>query len=139
MSSAWIGVILLIVSLVLYITELLPLAVTTALVTLLMGITGAASFSTVFSGWGHQVTFLVLGMFIIGDAFFATGAARWVGSKMTKVIKNRERVAIVVIILVTGIISAFLSNVSTVAMMIPIVSALCAGSKRHYWNPNPVL
>lgn len=59
-------------------------------------------------------------MFVIGGCFFETGMANRVGGIVTK-FAHTERELIVAVMLVTGIMSGFLSNTGTAAILIPIV------------------
>ena len=56
-----------------------------------------------------------MAMFIIGAAFFATGVAVDVGNVVNKFAKT-ETIFIIAIMMITGIMSGFLSNTGTAAV-----------------------
>ena len=129
MDSSIVAIIILAVTLVLYITELIPLSVTSLLSCMAMGIFGCCSYNTVFSGFSNDVTIMVLGMCIVGDTFFRTGAAAYFGNKLIRVFGSNEKGFMIACIVLSGVISAFFSNSATVAMMLPIAEAAVIASK----------
>lgn len=129
MEQSIIAVIILAVTLFLYITELIPLAITSLLSCMAMGIFGCCSYNTVFSGFSNDVTIMVLGMCIVGDTFFHTGAAEYFGRKLIRLFGSNEKSFMIACIMLSGIISAFFSNTATVAMMLPIAEAAVIASK----------
>lgn len=70
---------------------------------------------------------LILGMCVIGAAFFKTGMAYKTSQFLLKYTKS-ERGLILVITLLSGIMSGFVSNSGTVAVLLPIVMGIAAGS-----------
>lgn len=117
------------ITVVMYVTEIVPLAVTAMLSCMALGILGCCSIDVVFSGFSNNTTLMVLGMSIVGNTFFCTGAASYIGSKITKIFGGNERVFLLVCIALTAFLSAFLSNTATVAMMLPIAGAAVVASK----------
>lgn len=129
MESSSIAIIILVCMIVMYLTEIIPLAVTATLSCLAMGVFKCCSLKTVFSGFANDVTMMIIGMCVVGDTLFATGAATWLGSKLIRFFGNSERAFLTALILLSAFLSAFLSNSATVAMMLPIASAAIAASK----------
>ncbi|WP_337617605.1 SLC13 family permease, partial [Acidaminococcus timonensis] len=70
---------------------------------------------------------LFVAMFIIGGAFFETGMANKVGGIVTRFART-ERQLIIAVMLVTGIMSGFLSNTGTAAILIPVVIGIASRS-----------
>lgn len=124
-----IGIIVLIVTIISYATEIIPLPMTAVCSCLLMAITGASSFSKAFSGFGNDTLMMVVGMSIVGDTLFATGAANYIGGKIVKAFGKSEKMFIMACVVITAVLSAFLSNTATAAMMFPIMASAVASSK----------
>jgi len=68
-----------------------------------------------------------MGMFVIGAAFFETGVAVEVGNVVHKFAKT-ETSLLVAVMMITGILSGFLSNTGTAAVLIPVIIGICKKS-----------
>lgn len=66
-------------------------------------------------------------MFIVGQALFETGMANKISSLVTRFAKT-ERQCIIAVMLITGLMSGFLSNTDTAAVLIPVVIGIAASS-----------
>ncbi len=128
MEQSTTAVIILICTMVLYIIEIIPISITSLLSCMAMGIFGCCSMGTVFSGFSNDVTIMVIGMCIVGDTLFHTGAATYLGSKLVALLGKNEKRFLIACILISAILSAFLSNSATVAMMLPIAGSAIAAS-----------
>lgn len=107
------------------------MSVVACISTLAMGILiPEMKLSQIYSGFGGSSIVMVAGMCIVGDALFQTGIAQRIGAKIasTPIAKN-ERVFIVAIVIICTIMSAFLSNSGCIAMWMPIIASIAAGSK----------
>lgn len=80
-----------------------------------------------FSGFINSNVILFVAMFIVGGALFETGMANEIGSLVTKFAKS-ERGLIVAIMVIVGVMSGFLSNTGTAAVLIPVVIGIAAKS-----------
>lgn len=129
MESNYIGIFVLVLTIISYATEIVPLPITAVGSCLIMAATGASSFSNAFSGFGNDILMMVVGMTIVGDALFATGAANFLGSKIVRTFGRTEKTFIMACVVITATLSAFLSNSATAAMMFPIMAAAIASSK----------
>lgn len=127
MSPAIITLLILLLAAVLFLTEKLPVAVTALLTTMLLYITGIIDAATAFSGFTNNVVILITGMFVIGASLFETGVAKKIGGMITKFAKT-EKQLLLAIMLITALLSAFLSNTSTTAVMMPIVIVIAASA-----------
>lgn len=124
-----IGIIAIVITIISYATEIVPLPITAVGSCLFMAVTGASTFSKAFSGFSNDILMMVVGMTIVGDALFATGAANFLGSKIVRAFGKSERSFIIACVIITATLSAFLSNSATAAMMFPIMAAAVASSK----------
>ena len=118
---------LLVCVIILFVTEKLPLAVTSMLALMVLVLTGVLSPKDAFAGFVDNNLILFVAMFIIGGAFFETGMANKVGGIVTR-FASSERQLIVAVMLVTGIMSGFLSNTGTAAILIPVVIGIASKS-----------
>lgn len=112
---------------VMFVTEKIPLAVTSMIVCIGLVITGVLNVNDAFSGFINSNVILFVAMFIVGGALFETGMANEIGSLVTKFAKS-ERGLIVAIMVIVGVMSGFLSNTGTAAVLIPVVIGIAAKS-----------
>ena len=127
MSPTTITLIFLAFAVVMFVTEKIPLAVTSMIVCIGLVITGVLNVNDAFSGFINSNVILFVAMFIVGGALFETGMANEIGSLVTKFAKS-ERGLIVEIMVIVGVMSGFLSNTGTAAVLIPVVIGIAAKS-----------
>ena len=127
MSPTTITLIFLAFAVVMFVTEKIPLAVTSMIVCIGLVITGVLNVNDAFSGFINSNVILFVAMFIVGGALFETGMANEIGSLVTKFAKS-ERGLIVAIMVIVGVMSGFLSNTGTAAVLIPVVIGISAKS-----------
>ena len=127
MNPATITLIFLAFAVVMFVTEKIPLAVTSMIVCIGLVITGVLNVNDAFSGFINSNVILFVAMFIVGGALFETGMANEIGSMVTKFAKS-ERGLIVAIMVIVGVMSGFLSNTGTAAVLIPVVIGIAAKS-----------
>lgn len=127
MSPAVITLLILLLAAILFLTEKLPVAVTALLSALLLYITGVVDAETIFSGFTNNVVILITGMFVIGASLFETGVAKKIGQLITKFAKTEKQLLLAIMLIGAGL-SAFLSNTSTTAVLMPIIIMIAASS-----------
>ena len=127
MSPAVITLIFLAFAIVMFVTEKIPLGLTSMIVCVGLVLTKVLSVSEAFSGFINSNVILFVAMFIVGGALFETGMANEIGGLVTKFAKT-ERGLIVAIMVIVGAMSGFLSNTGTAAVLIPVVIGIAAKS-----------
>lgn len=123
------GLIILGLCVVLFLTEWLPLAATGCLGCLLMVLLGVGSFDTIFSGFSNSIVLLMASTMIVGIAMFQTGAARIIGGAIIRWSKGNEWLFLAVSCTVTGLASLFLANTALLSAYIPIIDSVCSSSE----------
>ena len=123
MSPAILTLVILVISCALFVTELLPMGVTAFITALTLYFTGIIDATTLFSKLADSNVILIVAMCVVGEAFFQTGMAYKTGKLISKFAKT-ERALIVGIMLIGGIMSGFLSNTGTVAVLMPIACGI---------------
>lgn len=127
MSQATITLLFLAFAIVMFVMEKLPLGVTSMIVCIGLVVTGVLDVGTAFSGFIDSNVILFVAMFIVGGALFETGMANKIGSLVTRFAKT-ERMLIVAIMVIVGVMSGVLSNTGTAAVLIPVVVGIAAKS-----------
>ena len=105
----------------LFVTELIPLAVTAMAACTALGILGVLPSKQVYAGLSNSTVVLFGGMFVIGAAMFKTGLAEAVGLWVVNKAGNGEVKLMGAVMLVTIILSSVSSNTGTVACLMPVI------------------
>lgn len=117
----------LVFAVIMFVREKIPLSITAMILSVGLTVTGVLSPKEAFAGFVDSNVLLFMAMFIVGAAFFETGMAQSVGSVITKLAKT-EKMLIVAVMLITGIMSGFLSNTGTAAVLIPVAIGIAQKS-----------
>ena len=105
----------------LFVTELIPLAVTAMAACTALGILGVLPAKQVYAGLSNSTVVLFGGMFVIGAAMFKTGLAETIGLAVVRKAGTKEVPLMGAIMLVTIILSSVSSNTGTVACLMPVI------------------
>lgn len=111
----------LLVALVLFVTELVPIDLTALLIVGLLILTGVLTPAEGFSGFSHPAPVTVAAMLVLSAGLIRTGAVARLGQKVSAMGGTSEFSQLFVIIPVIALLSAFVSNTAAVAMFIPLV------------------
>ena len=129
MDPAIITLCVLAVAAFLFVTELIPLAVTAMAACTALGILGVLPSKEVYAGLSNSTVVLFGGMFVIGAAMFKTGLAEAIGIAVVKKAGTNEVPLMAAIMIVTIILSAVSSNTGTVACLMPVIIGICQAAK----------
>ena len=121
MDPAIITLCVLAVAAFLFVTELIPLAVTAMAACTALGILGVLPAKQVYAGLSNSTVVLFGGMFVIGAAMFKTGLAEAVGLWVVNKAGTGEVKLMGAVMLVTIILSSVSSNTGTVACLMPVI------------------
>lgn len=127
MNEVTITLLFLLFAIIMFVTEKIPLSLTSMIVCIGLNLTGVLDFKETFQGFVDGNVILFVAMFIVGGALFETGMASDIGGLITKFAKT-ERQLIVSIMIIVGALSGFLSNTGTAAVLIPVVVGISAKS-----------
>ena len=127
MSPSTITLLFLLFAVTMFVLEKIPLGVTSMIVCIGLVVTGVLDVKTAFAGFIDSNVILFVAMFIVGGALFETGMANKIGSLVTKFAKT-ERMLIIAIMVIVGVMSGVLSNTGTAAVLIPVVIGIAAKS-----------
>lgn len=128
---------ILVLVIALWVTEALPLAVTALLGAVLCVVAGVAPAKEVFRPFADPLIFLFIGSFLLAEAIrvhkldrrlaYGVLSVSWIGERPSRILAA--------VALVSVLISAFISNTVTAAMMMAIVTGILgaveAAAERH--------
>jgi len=135
MDAAHLSLVIIAITVVLFVTEKIPLALTAVLSAVAMGVFKVMPLNQVYVGWGSTTTAMVAGMMVIGDCVFESGLAKVIGGKLIKTkLAQNERVLAFTVTAIGCLVSAFLSNSATIATMMPLIAAVVYKSNGRLHN-----
>jgi sodium-dependent dicarboxylate transporter 2/3/5 len=121
-----------IMTVILWITEAVPLAVAALSGPAIAVLLGVASAPAAFAPFAHPLIFLFLGGFVLAQALAHQGfdrrATLWLLSR--PLVKSSPTRALVTVAATTWALSMWVSNTATTAMMLPIALGLCRTIER---------
>lgn len=120
----WIALAILVSAALLFLTRKVPLEVTAISIPLALFLTGTVpDAEIVLAGFGNQAVLALAGVFVISSAMGTSGLAELIARRMQRVGGGQTRM-----LLVSGstiaVMSAFMSNAATVAVMLPAMKAM---------------
>ncbi len=116
-------------ALVLFATEKLRVDLIALIVLLLVSITGLVDKEQVFAGFANSAVITIWAVYIVSGGLFKTGVADALGALILRLSGASEARLIAVIMLICGIMSAFMNNVGAVAVLMPAVIGISNKTK----------
>ena len=129
MSPAIQTLIVLAIVALLFVTELIPLAVTSMGGAIACGLLGVIPIKTVFSGLSNSTVVLFAGMFVISSAMFHTGLAQLIGERVVRVVGTGENSLMFGVMAIGAVMSSVSSNSGTCAALMPVIMGICSAAK----------
>jgi len=112
---------ILVISLILFISELIPMDVVALLVLGSLAVTGLVDSNQAFAGFSNSAVITVWAMFILSEGLTRTGIADIIGRQVMRAGGSREVTLIFVIMITGAVLSAFMNNIGVAALMLPVV------------------
>lgn len=128
MEPSTITIIILILAVISFLLEKIPVNMTVMLTMCALALTGLVTPKEAVSGFASTTILMLIGVVIVGSALFETGVCDKVAAVVTKYAKT-ERQMIMAIMILASIMSAGLSNSGTVAVFIPIIMGITASTE----------
>lgn len=120
----------------LFATEKLRMDLVALLALLALAVPGLISPQEAVAGFSDQSVIIIAGLFIVGGAIFRTGLAEALGRRLQASAGTSYLRMLVLVMLATALLSAFLSSTGTVAVMLPIVVSM---ARRARFSPSLLL
>ncbi len=108
----------------LWMTQALHLSVTALLVPLLAAGAGLMDLRTALSAFAHPIIFLFLGGFALAAALQQQGLDRALAQSVLRLAGGRRALAVALLFGLTALLSMWISNTATAAMMLPLALGL---------------
>lgn len=116
--------IILLLAIILFLTEALPIDLVAILMLLSLALTRIVTPAEALSGFSEPAVITITSFFIISAALFNTGVIEAIGRKLHQVAGESSVRMLAVTMLTAATIAAFMSNVATTAVLMPGVIAI---------------
>lgn len=118
----------------LWITQALPISTTALLIPVLAMMSGLLPAKQAFASFASPVIFLFMGGFALAAALQKYSLDKLFAVKMLSLSNGRPLLAILLLFLTTALLSMWLSNTATLALMLPIALGLLSAQEGHSSN-----
>lgn len=105
---------------VLWLTEAVPLFVTSFIIAAVLMIVGGLNSKDVFSGFFDPIIVLFLGGFTIAAAFSKYNVDKYISIKLLNLVGNKATVILLSLIILSAFLSMWMSNTASAALLLPI-------------------
>ncbi|MBK7392083.1 MAG: SLC13 family permease [Chloracidobacterium sp.] len=129
MSPIAITLILLLVAIVLFATEKLPVDVIGIILVIALILTRVLTVGEAVAGFGNDVIITIGGLFILVGGLTKTGMVDVIGRRIGRISGDNEFVLTALIMVTAAVSASVLKNTTTAAMFLPVVIGLAARSK----------
>jgi sodium-dependent dicarboxylate transporter 2/3/5 len=111
----------------LWLTEAVPMGLTALLPLIVFPLTGIASAEKIAAPYANPAVFLFMGGFLVASTFECCGLHRRIAYFALRRVGTAPRRIVFAVILVTAVLSMWISNTATTLMMAPIAVAIVGG------------
>jgi len=116
--------ILLLVAVVLFGIERIPVDIITIMLVIALVLTGTLTVGEAFAGFGNDIVITIGGLFILTSGLVTTGVVDVVGRRLHRVTGGNEFRLTTLVMFVSVGLSGFLNNTTVTAMLVPVVLGL---------------
>ncbi|MEL6650277.1 MAG: SLC13 family permease [Bacteroidota bacterium] len=120
-TEAIIVLIVIVLAVILFVSELISVDLVAMLIVITLVLSGVISPSEGIAGFSNQATLTVAFMFVISAALLKTGAFQYIGLRLANVFRYNFRLGLFLMMILVGVISAFINNTPVVAVFIPVI------------------
>jgi di/tricarboxylate transporter len=128
-SQIAIVLILLLIALILFSTERIPIEIVSILLVMALVVTNTLSASEAFAGFGNDVVITIAGLFVLTGGLAKTGVVDAIGRRLHRIAGNSEFRISALIMLTAAVCAALMKNTTTTAMFLPVVLGIGARRK----------
>lgn len=123
-TQSWALLAVVAVMVVMFISERVPVDVTAMAVVLVLMLGGYVTAQEAFSGFSSPVVVVMVCTLFVAGALRVTGVSDSMARFVQRYAGSNERVAIVIVMVISALLSAFMNNVSAATLLMPAVAVL---------------
>ncbi len=125
----WYAVAILAVSIILFVTEWVRLDVVALGVVVALVLTGLLTTKEAIAGFSSTSVIMIAALFVLGGAIMQTGLAGMIGRRILAIAGTNQLRLTITIMIAVAILSGFMSNTGTVAVLMPAIISLAVSAK----------
>ncbi|GAB4460207.1 MAG: SLC13 family permease [Anaerolineae bacterium] len=84
---------------------------------------GVITLNQALSGFSNSTVIMIAALFIVGEGLSRTGVTAWISAQLLRIAGSSQVRLLVVMMIGTALLSAFMSNTGTVAALLPAIVA----------------
>lgn len=119
------------ITIVLLLWDKMPMEIVAMLSVLVLVLSDTINVQEALQGFANPTVISITALFIVGAGLFHTGVADWAARRMIAIGGQSQTRFIVVLVLFTAVLSGFLSNTGTIAVLLPAVVSAANRMKVH--------
>lgn len=127
---------IIVIAVVLFTLERLPTDIIAMGIVFLLVITGLLPSDIAFAGFGSDTVVMIFGLLVLTASLMRTGVVDYAGRLLLQIMDKRRDKVLVIMMVTTAILSAFISNTATAALFVPIILSL---SRRLHLSSSKLL
>lgn len=120
---------LLLVAVVLFATERIPVDIVTIMLVIAMVLTGTLTAAEAFSGFGNDIVITIAGLFLLTGGLVKTGVVDAVGRRLHRLAGDSEFRLAAFVMFTAAACASVMKNTTTTAMFVPVVLGLAERAK----------
>jgi di/tricarboxylate transporter len=125
----WITLGILSVAIILFVTEWLRVDLVSLCVVIVLMLTNILSTQEAIAGFSNAAVLTIASLFVIGGAVMQTGLAGAIGERILRIAGDSPTRLLVVIMITVALLSGFMSDTGTVAVLLPVIISLTRNVK----------
>lgn len=128
-TDMWIALAILGLSIILFVTEWTRLDVVAIGVVVALILTGLLTTKEAIAGFSSTAVIMIAALFVLGGAIMQTGLASMIGRRILAISGDNTLSLTITIMVAVAILSGFMSNTGTVAVLLPAIISLATSAK----------
>ena len=129
MEPMLVTLLLLVLAIVLFALERLPVDIVGILLVIALVVTGVLTIQEGVAGFGNDIIITIAGLFVLVGGLIKTGVIDSIGRRLHKIAGNNEFILTALVMLTAAVSASVLKNTTTTAMFLPVVIAIAAKTK----------
>lgn len=129
MNPITITLLLLLVAVVLFAVEKIPVDIVGILLMMSLVVTGVLNIQEGVAGFGNDIIVTIAGLFILTGGLVKTGIIDLIGRRLYRIAGDNEFLLTTLIMIVAALAASVLKNTTTTAMLVPVVMGLAERAK----------